>query len=110
VVAQDGKIALPAPTAKVAAPAQATKPAAAGKQTSSAASSDPIANAASADAGSPADATNGQTWNGSAAPKGQGRADREHNCGAEAGAGPAKPRRRARHFARCRSRHVTGRA
>jgi hypothetical protein len=65
VAAQDVKVAVPAQT-KVATPAQGAKPTAAGKQTSPANSNDPIANVANAVAGSPADATDGKTWNGQA--------------------------------------------
>jgi flagellar hook-length control protein FliK len=65
VAAQDVKVAVPAQT-KVATPAQGAKPTAAGKQTSPANSNGPIANVANAVAGSPADAMDGQTWNGQA--------------------------------------------
>jgi flagellar hook-length control protein FliK len=71
--AQDAKVT--APTIKVATPAQGAKAAASGKQTSSTASSAPAANVDNADAAAPADATNGQPWNGSSAPQGQPRAD-----------------------------------
>jgi flagellar hook-length control protein FliK len=89
VAAQDAKVAGPATTAKIATPAQATKPSAAGKQTSPANSSDPIANVDNAGAGSPADATDGQTWNGSAAPRGQARADSDANIPAQSGSSAA---------------------
>jgi flagellar hook-length control protein FliK len=65
--ALDAKVTVPAPPAKLATPAQATKPSAAGKHPPSANSNDPIANVDSADA------TDGQTWNGSSAA--QPRAD-----------------------------------
>ena len=45
------------------------------KQTPSTGSSAPAANSSNADAASPADASDGQAWNGSAAPQGQSRAD-----------------------------------
>jgi flagellar hook-length control protein FliK len=61
VAAQDAKVTTP--TAKVA-PAQGAKATVSGKQTPSTASSAPAANAAS-----PADATDGQPWNGSSAPQ-----------------------------------------
>jgi len=73
VSAQDAKIATP--SAKVATPAQGAKATASGKQAPPTGSSAPAANTNNADAGSPADATDGQTWNGSAAPQGQARAD-----------------------------------
>ena len=67
-------VAVPAQT-KVATPAKGAKPTAAGKQTSPANSNDPIANVANAVAGSPAEVTDGQPWNGSSAPQAQTRAD-----------------------------------
>ena len=73
VAAQDAKITTP--TAKAATPAQGAKATVSGKQTPSTGSSAPAANSSNADAASPADATDGQTWNGSAAPQGQARAD-----------------------------------
>ena len=74
VAAQDVKVAVPAQT-KVATPAQGAKPTAAGRQTSPANSNDPIANVANAVAGSPAEVTDGQPWNGSSTPQAQTRAD-----------------------------------
>jgi flagellar hook-length control protein FliK len=79
VAAQDVKVAVPAQT-KVATPTQGAKPTAADKQTSPANSNDPIANVANAVAGSPADATDGQTWNG------QARADSDAIIPAQGGA------------------------
>jgi len=73
VAAQDAKITTP--TAKAATPAQGAKATVSGKQTPSTGSGAPAANSSNADAASPADATDGQTWNGSAAPQGQARAD-----------------------------------
>ena len=73
VATQDAKIAVSAQTAKVATPVQATKPSAAGKLTSN--SNAPIANVYNTDAGSPADATDGQAWNGNSTQQGQARAD-----------------------------------
>jgi flagellar hook-length control protein FliK len=73
VAAQDAKITTP--TAKAATPAQGAKATVSGKQTPSTGSSAPAANSSNADAASPADATDGQTWNGSAVPQGQARAD-----------------------------------
>ncbi len=72
VAAQDAKITTP--TAKAATPAQGAKATVSGKQTPSTGSSAPTANS-NADAASPADATDGQAWNGSATPQGQARAD-----------------------------------
>jgi flagellar hook-length control protein FliK len=94
--AQDAKIALAAqdakvttPTAKVATPAQGAKATVSGKQTSSIRSSVPAANTDNADAASPANATDGQTWNGGSAPQVQARADSDSIIPAQNGSGAA---------------------
>jgi flagellar hook-length control protein FliK len=87
--AQDAKIALAAQDAKVATPAQGAKATVSGKQTSSIRSSVPAANTDNADAASPANATDGQTWNGGSAPQVQARADSDSIIPAQNGSGAA---------------------
>jgi flagellar hook-length control protein FliK len=85
--AQDAKVTTP--TAKVAAPVQGAKAAASGKQTSPTGRSAPAVNANNADAASPADATEGQAWNGSSAPQVQSRADGDTITPAQSGSSAA---------------------
>jgi flagellar hook-length control protein FliK len=87
--AQDAKIALAAQDAKVATPAQGAKATVSGKQTSSIRSSVPAANTDNADAASPANATDGQTWNGGSAPQVQARADSDSIIPAQNGSSAA---------------------
>jgi flagellar hook-length control protein FliK len=89
VAAQDANVAVSAQTAKIATPAQAAKANAAGKQTAPANGNAPIANVDNADAASPADATDGQAWNGSAAPQGQARADSDTIIASQSGGSAA---------------------
>ena len=82
---KDAKIATP--SAKLAAPAQGAKATASGKPSTD--GSAPAANTNNADAGSPADATDGQTWNDSSAPQLQTRADGDSIIAAQSGGSAA---------------------
>ena len=87
IAAQDARIATP--TAKAATPAQGAKATVSGKQTPSTGSNAPAANSNNADAASPAGATDGQTWNGSAAPQGQARANSDTTITSQSGGNAA---------------------
>jgi flagellar hook-length control protein FliK len=87
VAAQDAKVTTP--TAKAATPAQGAKATAPGKQASSIGSNAPAANTDNANAASPADATDGQAWNGGAAPQVQMRADSDTMIPAQNGSSAA---------------------
>jgi flagellar hook-length control protein FliK len=86
LAAQDAKVTTPA---KVATPAQGAKATVSGKQTSSIRSSVPAANTDNTDAASPANATDGQTWNGGSAPQVQARADSDSIIPAQNGSSAA---------------------
>jgi flagellar hook-length control protein FliK len=88
-ITPDVKVAVPAQAAKVAAPVQGTKATETTKQSSSLPLSDPTAAVGNADAGAPADATNGQAWNGNAAPQTQARIDSGSVAPAPAGGNTA---------------------
>jgi flagellar hook-length control protein FliK len=77
------------PTTKAAAPVQGAKATTSGKQTSSIGRGVPAANANNADAASPADATEGQAWNGGSAPQVQARADGDAILPAQSGGSAA---------------------